>query len=166
MPRGCHGAGCGGTLASPSAIAALVAGAPGPSFYDPWFGCPLLWPATSDLEASVDAAFYSSGTYHPRPSTPAATTPTSARCNSPQTRSSTSGPSMWRSTYTSFVTGSPSTLFGFFTSRPPPSLHISSPRSALLDLLWVLVQPQHQSWLVVAAGGVGVFSLCFFPDQS
>ena len=47
---------------------------------------------------------------------------------SPPTRSSTRGPSMWRSTYTSSGTGSLSAMFGSSTSRPPPSSPTSSPR--------------------------------------
>ena len=36
--------------------------------------------------------------------------------------------STWRSTCTSCATGSSSAMFGFFMSRPPPSLPTSSPR--------------------------------------
>jgi len=44
-PRGGgrRGAGSRGMPAPPPAAAALVAGAPGPSFYDPWSGCPWMW---------------------------------------------------------------------------------------------------------------------------
>ena len=55
------------------------------------------------------------------------TATTSVRCTSP-TRSSTRGPNMWRSIYTSSVIGSPSVMFGSSTSRPPPSSPTSSPR--------------------------------------
>ena len=66
--------------------------------------------------------------HSPSPRARSSTATTLAPCTSPPTRFSTSGRSMWRSTCTSCATRSPSAMFGYSMSRPPPSLPTSSPR--------------------------------------